>query len=287
MSARLQLRKMSMNLGSLMNTSSQFGILLRHWRQARRYSQMDLALQADISSKHVSFLETGRNQPSREMILRLTQAMDVPLRDRNLILNSAGFAPVYEESGIDSPLVGQAREALTRILEKQEPYPAIVLDAGWNLVQQNRGASALGQFLLPDAPETGFNALELLFSPQGLQPFIVNWEQLSSLLLMRVLRESAMPGQGRSSRKLLDRLEAMPATPRNWKELAASQPDGPTVDLIIEKNGSQYAFFTTVTTFGTPQDVTLQELRIESYFPSDENTRQLCESWISPQAAAG
>ena len=272
--------------GIAMATTTQFGTLLRHWRQARRYSQLDLALQADISSKHVSFLETGRNQPSREMILRLTQAMDVPLRDRNLLLNSAGYAPVYEESGIDSPIVGQAKEALTRILEKQEPYPAIVLDAGWNLIQQNRGADALGQFLLPGAPSAGFNVLELLFSRQGLQPFVVNWEQLSSLLLMRVLRESTMPGQGRSSRDLLERLEAMPATPGNWKELAAGYPNGPTVDLVLEKNGAQYAFFTTVTTFGTPQDVTLQELRIESYFPSDEPTRMLCASWQSNQAVS-
>ena len=270
-----------------MATTTQFGTLLRHWRQARRYSQLDLALQADISSKHVSFLETGRNQPSREMILRLTQVMDVPLRDRNLLLNSAGFAPVYEESGIDSPIVGQAKEALRRILGKQEPYPAIVLDAEWNLIQQNRGASALGQFLIPGAPDSGFNVLELLFSPQGLQPFVVNWEQLSSVLLMRLLRESTLPGRARSSRDLLERLEAMPATPRNWKELAASYPDGPTVDLILSRNGNRYAFFTTVTTFGTPQDVTLQELRIESYFPSDDSTRQLCESWQSNQAVTG
>ena len=268
-----------------MTNATQFGSLLRHWRQARRYSQLDLALQADISSKHVSFLETGRNQPSREMILRLTQAMDVPLRDRNLLLGSAGFAPVFEESGIDSPIVGQAKEALERILDKQEPYPAIVLDAEWNLVQQNRSADALGQFLFPGAPNKGFNALELLFSPQGLQPFVVNWEQLSSLLLMRVFREATSPGRGPSSRELLSRLEAMPTTPRNWKELAASQPEGPTVDLILNKDGSRYAFFTTVTTFGTPQDVTLQELRIESYFPSDEATSRLCESWRSNQAA--
>ena len=270
-----------------MSNTTQFGTLLRHWRQARRYSQLDLALQADVSSKHVSFLETGRNQPSREMILRLTQAMDVPLRDRNLLLGSAGFAPVYEESGIESPFVGRAKEALARILDKQEPYPAIILDADWNLVQQNRGADALGQFLIPGAPGAGFNALELLFSPQGLQPFVVNWEQLSSLLLMRVFRESALPGRGRSSRDLLERLEAMPTTPANWRELAAGYPDGPTVDLIVEKDGRRYAFFTTVTTFGTPQDVTLQELRIESYFPSDEATRALCERWQSPQAVTG
>lgn len=262
-----------------MTAMTQFGNLLRHWRQARRYSQLDLAMQADISSKHVSFLETGRNQPSREMILRLTQAMDVPLRDRNLLLDSAGFAPVYEESGIDSPMVGPANEALARILDKQEPYPAIVLDAGWNLVMQNRGADALGQFLLPGAPASGFNALELLFSPQGLQPFVINWERLASLLLMRVFRETMSPGRGRANRELFDRLEAMPTTPRNWKDLSARHPDGPTVDLILKKDGRQYAFFTTVTTFGTPQDVTLQELRIESYFPSDETTRKLCESW--------
>lgn len=265
----------------MIQATSTFGELLRHWRRVRRFSQLELALQADISSKHVSFLETGRNRPSRDMILRLTQAMDLPLRDRNALLNAAGFTAAYAESELSSPLIEQAGEALARILDKQEPYPAIVLDAHWNLVKQNRGAASFGSLFLPEAPQSGFNALEILFSPEGLQPFVVNWEALSSTLLMRVFREAQLPGRDDRAGRLFARLESMPATPANWREIAGRYPDGPTVDLVLEKDGRRYAFFTTITTFGTPQDVTLQELRIESYFPSDAATRALCESWRS------
>ena len=264
-------------------THNDFGALLRHWRETRRFSQLDLALHAEISSKHVSFLETGRNRPSREMILRLTQALDVPLRDRNALLHAGGFAPAYAESPFDAPAIQEAEEALTRILEKQEPYPAIVLDAEWRLVRQNRGAAAMGEMFLPGGPVTGVNALELLFSPDGLQPYVVNWTELSAMLLMRLWRDAVAPGGSDRQRELFSRLEGMPTTPANWRMLAAELPSGPTVDMVRRKDGREYAFFTTITTFGTAQDVTLSELRIESYFPSDEATRALCRSWSANQ----
>jgi transcriptional regulator with XRE-family HTH domain len=260
-------------------TDTDFGALLRHWRQTRRFSQLDLALHADISSKHVSFLETGRNRPSREMILRLTRAMDVPLRDRNSLLHAAGFAPAYTESALDAPGIQEAEEALTRILEKQEPYPAIVLDGEWRLVRRNRGAVAMGEMFLPGNPEAGVNALELLFSPDGLQPYVVNWTELAALLLMRLWRDATAPGAPGGQRGLFDKLERMPTTPGQWRTLAADLPSGPTVDIVLRKDGREYAFFTTITTFGTAQDVTLSELRIESWFPSNDETRALCRAW--------
>ena len=156
-------------------TASQFGTLLRHWRETRRYSQLDLALNADISSKHVSFLENGRNQPSRAMILRLATAMDLPLRDRNLLLSAAGFASVYTESSLEAPEFGQVDEALRRILDKHEPYPAIVVDGNWDIVAQNRGAATLMTLFIPHAAELSGNAFEILFSEHGLQPFVVEW----------------------------------------------------------------------------------------------------------------
>lgn len=263
-----------------MNTiQNDFGGLLRHWRESRRLSQLDLALEANVSSKHVSFLETGRNRPSREMILRLSQALDVPLRDRNLLLDCAGFAPVYRESRLDSPAVEQVTEAIGRILDKHEPYPAIILDADWTLIRQNTGADALGLMFLPGMPAVGANALDILFSSDGLQPFIVNWDQLSSTILMRLYRDTLGPAASEYSRALLERLLAMPTTPANWRDIAANQPSGPVVDMVLQKDQARLAFFTTITTFGTAQDVTLQELRIESYFPSDEVTRALCENW--------
>ncbi|MDH4073963.1 MAG: helix-turn-helix transcriptional regulator [Gammaproteobacteria bacterium] len=262
-------------------TTPEFGVLLRHWREARRFSQLDLALQAEVSSKHVSFLETGRNHPSREMILRLSQAMDIPLRDRNALLNAAGFAAAYRESTSGAPAVEQAEEALARILAKQEPYPAIVLDADWELLRRNEGARALAEFLLPGSSAGTGNALEMLFAAEGLMPFVGNWEQLAPVLLMRLWRETLQPGCSEQRRQLFRRLDAMPTTPTNWRELAGSLPTGPTIDLVLEKDGVRFAFFTTVTTFGTPQDVMLQELRMESYFPSDDATRELCRSWAT------
>ncbi len=260
-------------------TASEFGSILRHWRQARRFSQLDLALQANISSKHVSFLETGRNRPSREMILRLSNAMDVPLRDRNLMLTAAGFASAYTESTPDAISFHQVDEALQRILDVHEPYPAIVMDGGWNIVRQNIGAARMSALIFDDPAAVPVNALELLFSPDGLQPWVIGWEKLSSLLLMRLFREAMSSPSNAGRRELFERLQAMPATPPNWRELASRLPAGPTIDLELEKGDFHCRFFTTVTTFGTPQDVTLQELRIESYFPADDATRELCEGW--------
>lgn len=259
--------------------SIEFGALLRQWRESRRFSQLDLALQADVSSKHVSFLETGRNRPSREMILRLTQALDIPLRDRNALLHAAGFAAVFTESALATPFIGEAEEALMRILEKQEPYPAIVLDAEWRLIRQNRSADAMASMFLPGGPATGANALELLFSPDGLQPSVVNWPELSAMLLMRLWRDAIAPGASKQQGELFETLVSMPSTPADWRSLAAGLPSGPTVNMVLHKDGKEYSFFTTITTFGTAQDITLSELRIESYFPSDDATRALCRSW--------
>jgi len=258
---------------------SKFGSLLRHWRETRRLSQMALSLEANISSKHVSFLETGRNQPTREMILRLSQALEVPMRDRNLLLNCAGFAPAYRESSLDSQFVDQANEAIARILATHNPYPAIVMDADWKMLRQNDGAIALGQTLVPGAPTEGFNALFLLFDPQGLQPFVTNWEELSAVILMRLYRESLEPTASDRRKHIFNQLLSMPTTPGNWREIGSRLPGGPTVNMDLEKDGQRYSFFTTLTTFGTAQDITLQEIRIESYFPSNDVTRKLCENW--------
>lgn len=260
-------------------TPCEFGAMLRHWRQARRLSQLDLALQADVSSKHVSFLETGRNRPSREMILRLATAMDVPLRDRNLMFAAAGFANAYRESSLDAPEIGRVDEALARILDKHEPYPALVVDADWMIVRQNAGARAMAaQFLGPGGGASG-NAMEILFSEDGLKPWVVNWERLSSVLLMRLFRDTVSPTGTERGRALFEKLVRMPGVPENWRELASGEPGGPTLDLELRKEGLECRFFTTVTTFGTPQDVTVQELRIESYFPADRATREICARW--------
>lgn len=260
--------------------TSSFGALLRHWREARRYSQLDLALEANISSKHVSFLETGRNQPSRQMIIRLSNAMDIPLRDRNLMLTAAGFANAYTETALGTSEVSQVDDALDRIMCKHEPYPVIIVDGNWTVVRQNRGGAKLARLFLGSEPVQAQNAFDILFSESGLQPFVQNWESLSSVLLLRLFRETLAASDNSRKLDLFRRIEAMPTTPKNWRQLASRLPFGPTIDLSLRKGDLEASFFTTVTTFGTPQDVTLQELRIESYFPSDESTRKLCESWL-------
>lgn len=260
-------------------TPSGFGSILRHWRETCRLSQLDLALQADVSSKHISFLETGKNHPSREMIVRLSNALDLPLRDRNLMLGAAGFAAAYSENPLDSQALDQVDEALRRILEKHDPYPAIVLDADWNILRMNAGAAAFAAMFAANTKASSNNALELLFAADGMQPYVVNWEELSATVLLRLFRESVGAGDNRARRALYEKLKSMPSTPPQWRDLANRLPAGPTIDLILQKEELRCRFFTTMTTFGTPQDVTLQELRIESYFPADDRTRELCESW--------
>jgi len=261
--------------------TTEFGSILRHWRESRRFSQLDLALQADVSSKHVSFLETGRNRPSREMILRLSTAMNLPLRDRNTMLSAAGYASAYSEKSLQSPAFHQLDEALQRMLDKHEPFPAIVMDADWLILRQNDGAARMSQIFVTDAPAFAGNAFELLFSEDGLQPYVQDWETLSSTLLMRLFREALDASQSPEKRELFEKIAAMPTTPPNWRELASRLPSGPTIDLVLKKDDLECRFFTTITTFGTPQDITLQELRIESYFPADDGTRRLCESWLA------
>src|SRR5882672_7085221 len=160
-------------------TESAFGRLLRQWRARRRMSQLDLAVEAEISSRHVSFIETGRAQPSREMVLLLTDVLDVPLRDRNDLLTVAGYAPIYRETGLEVPAMAQVRRALDFILRQQEPYPALVLDRHWNVLKVNEGSARVQAIFLDPKVVAGLgppNAMRLMFHPGGFRPFIVNWE---------------------------------------------------------------------------------------------------------------
>jgi len=254
-----------------------FGGLLKQWRQVRNLSQMALSLDADVSSRHISFLETGRTQPSRDMVLHIGSVLDLPLRDRNTLLVAAGFAPFYRETGLDVAEMDAVRRALDRILDHHAPYPAIVLDGGWNFVTTNAGAQKLLQLVFPSMDPPPFaNALHLLFSPDGLQPYVDNWKEVASMLLARVQRECAMRPQEAAT--LLDELTSYPGIPDNWQLHAAKLTGAPVLELVLEVGGRKLRFFTMLTTFGTPQDVTLQELRIECYFPSDDATRRLFAS---------
>jgi transcriptional regulator with XRE-family HTH domain len=259
-----------------MNVSapSSVGALLRQWRERRRMSQLTLAIEADISSRHLSFLETGRSRPSREMVLLLAEVLDVPPRARNDLLAAAGYASLYRESRLDAPEMSQFRRALDFILRQQEPYPAIVLDRYWNILLGNEGtARFMGLWMDSQAIDAlgTPNGLRLICHPQALRPYIVNWETTAAALIQwlhRDLLRSADPGM----RLLLDELLSYPGVPRNWRTLDLDAPTAPFLAIEMQKGATHLKFFTTLTTLGTPYDITLHELRIESFFPADEAT---------------
>ncbi len=256
---------------------SHLGRLIRHWRARRHLSQLDLAGEAGVSTRHVSFIETGRARPSREMVLQLARALDVPLRDRNDLLTAAGFVPVYQATELDAPALAQARRALEFVLKAQEPYPALVLDRHWNVLKVNDGSARVQAFFLdPKAvAELGPpNAMRLMFHPRGFRPSIVNWEATAASLVQWLHRDVAAGFGGDETRRLLKELLAYPDVPRHWQTLDLDASTAPFLPIELSKDGLTLRYFTTLTTLGTPHDITLQELRVESFFPADEATEQ-------------
>jgi len=252
-----------------------FGELMRRWRERRRLSQLDLATDAEISTRHLSFIETGRAQPSREMVLLLARALDVPLRDRNDLLVAAGYAPVYHESRLDAPAMAQARRALDFILRQQEPYPALVLDRHWNVLEVNGGSARFqARFLDPkEVADLGPpNGMRLMFHPRALRPHILNWEPTAASLIQWLHRDVVSGFGGAPARELLEELLAYPGVPRQFRTLDLDASTAPFLPIEFSKDGLTLRYFTTPTTLGTPHDITLQELRIESFFPADEAT---------------
>lgn len=255
------------------------GTLLRTWRRVRRMSQLDLALEAEISPRHLSFVETGRSRPSREMVLRLAEALDIPLRDRNDLLAAAGFAPSFRETGLSDPEMTLVHEALARMLAQQEPYPAVVQNRGLDILEINAAARrTLGAFLAGPPPKR-LNVLDLVFDPAQLRPAIANWEEVARALLLRHQREIAAHPDDALSRTLARAL-AYPDVPRDWRAADPRISTPPVLTMDLVRDGTRLSWFTTLTTFGTPQDITLQELHIECFFPADPAT----EAWAKAAA---
>jgi transcriptional regulator with XRE-family HTH domain len=257
---------------------SAIGHLLRRWRARRRLSQLDLALEAGISARHLSFVETGRAQPSREMVLRLTRALDVPLRDRNDFLTVAGYAPIYRETNLEAPPLAQVRRALEFALRQQEPYPAMLLDRHWNVLKVNAGSARVQEaFLDPRAvAELGPpNAMRLMFHPRAFRPHIVNWEATAASLIQWLHRDALDGAADRQTRALLDELLSYPDVPRHWRSLDLDASPAPVLPIHFRNEALDLCYFTTLTSVGTPHDITLQELRIECFYPADEATETL------------
>lgn len=251
-------------------TTSPIGKLLREWRGVRNKSQLALALEANVSARHVSFIETGRAKPSRDMVLQLAATLDVPLRERNTWLSAAGFAPIYGQSHLDSDEMQQVRMALDRILLQQEPYPAVIMDRHWNILATNDAAVKLFSRLidLSGIPSPA-NVLRLMFDPEGLRPWVENWGEVARSLLLRVEREAVCGVPDATLRALVDELHGYPDVPVRGSLSREGAPLMPIVPVRFRKYDFARAYFSTVTTLGTPQDVMLQEIRIECFFPAD------------------
>ena len=250
--------------------NSPVGELLRLWRERRRIRQLDLSIQADISTRHLSFVETGRSSPSRDMVLHLADNLDVPLRERNHLLLAAGYAPVFGESALDSPQMAAVRQAVRLVLKAHEPYPAVVVDRKWNLVDANATIALLTAGAAPALLAPPVNVLRLSLHPQGVAPRIVNLGEWRAHLLSRLRREVAVTADPDLT-ELLDELREYPCDdPAGNVEVP--RPGEVVVPLRIRTEAGQLSFFGTVATFGTPLDVTVAELSIESFFPADPQT---------------
>ncbi|MEU7799775.1 helix-turn-helix transcriptional regulator [Micromonospora arborensis] len=238
------------------------GELLRQWRQRRRLSQLDLAIAADVSARHVSLVETGRSRPSADMILRLAEQLHVPLRDRNRLLLAAGFAPRYAERPLDDPALSAALDSVRRVLQAHEPYPALVFDRRWNIVLTNRALDPFLAQVAPDLLRPPVNLVRLGLDPRGFAPLVVNLADVRAVFRSRISRQ----------------LAAAPDTELTalYEELLMPEdPVGQRVDadvvipMILRIGGRELRLFSTITTFGTPMDITIDEIAIESYYPAD------------------
>ena len=258
-------------------TENSFGQLLKQWRSQRNFSQLDLSMASNVSQRHISFLESGRSHPSRDMVLALSAVLNIPLRQQNKMLTAAGFVAVYSEFDLSDPEVAPIRRALEFTLRQQEPYPALVMDRYWNQIMINKGAENLIGWLtegakLPDG--IGPNLIKLTLHPQGIKQYVQNWEVVATHLIRRVYRETKAEGQAQQSQALFESLLAYPGVEALLRSPAKENWQLPLLNTTFSKGDQQLSFFTTLTTLGTPQDITLQELRLECLFPADETTQE-------------
>jgi transcriptional regulator with XRE-family HTH domain len=263
---------------------SRIGTLLREWRQRRRLSQLDLALEAGVSARHLSFVETGRSRPSAEMVLHLAEQLDVPLRDRNQLLLAAGYAPAYGQRDLDEPAMGPVREALDRVLAGHEPYPAVAVDRHWGMVAANAAVGLLTAGVAAHLLEPPVNVLRLTLHPEGMASRIANLAEWRAHLLERLGRQAVASGDPALA-ALYDELAVLPGGqgPSSGVELAAGEI---AVPLRLRRDDTELAFISTVTTFGTAIDITVAELAIESFFPADARTAAVLRDQATATASA-
>ncbi|AKJ28587.1 helix-turn-helix domain-containing protein [Caldimonas brevitalea] len=256
-----------------------FAAALRYWRTKRGYSQLRLSTEGKISQRHISFLESGRSQPSKEIILKLGMVLDIPLRQRNVMLLAAGYAPAYQERSLSDPELHAVRQALDFMLAQHAPFPALVVDRLWNLVMANPPAVEMMVWLL-DVPASqapaafeGANVLKLMLDPAGARRHICNWQAVCGDLLHWIQREALGDGPDSEAARLLEELVALPGIDAATRTPNLDTRALPFLPVHIRKGDVELSLFTTIATLGTPHDVTVHELRIESFFPADDTTR--------------
>lgn len=272
---------------TLPTTPKSIGDLLRDWRERRRLSQMALAMEAKVSTRHLSFMETGRARPSREMLLRLSEHLAVPLRDRNTLLLAAGYAPAYPERALDDPGLGAAREVIERVLAGHEPYPALAIDRHWNLAAANRAVPPLLAGVAPELLEPPVNVLRVSLHPEGLAPRIANLPDWREHLLTRLDHEAALSADA-TLEALLAELRGYPvpaAAPRTARNQPPPGIAGVAVPFQLKTDRGLLSFISTTMVFGTPVDVTLAELAIEAFFPADALTAEALRGPVHEAAA--
>jgi transcriptional regulator with XRE-family HTH domain len=253
----------------------ELGDLLRYWRDVRGMSQLGLSLEAGVSQRQISFIESGRSVPGRDTLLTLAQTLDVPLRERNALLLAAGYAPIYSEAPWNAQEMHGVVRALERVVRQHEPFPAIVMDRHWNVLMTNDAAPRFFDCFIDMAAREGpRNMLHLIFDPQGMRPFVADWETVSRSLLQRVYRESVGHMVDDGTRRLLDELLAYPDVPRDWNSHhgRSAAPTMPVIPIGFVSEGAVLRYFSMVTTVGAPQNVATQELRLECMFPADDET---------------
>ncbi len=255
------------------------GPMLRSWRERRRLSQLELALDAGVSARHVSFVETGRSRPSAEMVLHLAEQLEVPLRERNTLLLAAGYAPAYGERRFDDPELDGVREAIGRVLEAHDPYPAAVVDRHWDLVAGNRGLQLLISGVDEALLRPPVNVVRLSLHPGGVAPRIVNLGEWRAHLVERLERQLALTGD-EDLRALLGEVAGYPGASEGTPTV-----DAIAVPLRVRTDHGELAFLSTIATFGTAIDVTVAELSIESFFPADAQTAEILRRAVPAGAA--
>lgn len=258
----------------MMHATRPVGDFLREWRQRRRMSQLDLALEAEISTRHLSFMETGRAAPSREMVLRLAERLDIPLRERNALLVAAGFAPLFPERSLDDPLLQPARRAMELVLAGHEPYPALAIDRHWNLVAYNKSVPFFLASVDPSLLAPPVNVLRLSLHPKGFAPRIANYWEWRTHLFERLRQQIGITADPVLV-ELVNELFAYPPPADAKPHHGGNEYAGVVVPLQFITDAGILSFISTVTVFGTPIDVTLSELALETFFPADAATAEI------------